>query len=388
MNTCHPYFDDIEAIKAHIESWRGLSPDEMKFERLGGLSNRIWKVSSIGSSVFPQAIIYRKFNHSQIVDRQKENHILRELARKGIGSQFYAGTDEYRIEKYYESNELNPAKLNTLPTRRHLARALSEIHGVELLGLDQKPVFMRVLEEQSIIKMAQDKARKSELFTAEERMILEKVMTLVDEEEIAFLKELCPKNPESVVFSHNDLHSANVLSLLKDQRLLLIDYEYSDYNYRGYDIANVFSESMFKYGHHLHPYYELDESRFPSAEDLLDFITYYLFFLKFQMSLVEGDLLIEDKNKLNSYLEEHYNQEDFEQEVHQIHEEVKGALLFSHFYWTNWSVVMSKRSDIKFDYIHYAHKRFQLYHEMKAKYFVKEGERSRNPRKTTQNQSI
>jgi choline/ethanolamine kinase len=369
MNTCHPYLEDIEAIQAHLESWKHLSPDQLKFERLGGLSNRIWKVSCPGSSIVPEAVIYRKFNQSQIVDRQKENHILRELAKTGVGSKFYAGTDEYRIEKYYESTELNPAELNTLPTRRHLAKAVSEIHSVELNGLDKKPVFLRQIEERNVIKMAEDKARKPELFTQEEKELLEEIMTLASKEEIEFLTSVCPKNSESVVFSHNDLHSANVLCLAKNQRLLLIDYEYSDYNFRAYDIANVFNESQFKYGHNQAPYYLVDTSRFPSDEDLEDFITYYLFFKKFNVSHAEGEALISEKTKLIEYLEQNDSREDFEHEVHQILEEVRAGMLFSHFYWTFWSIVMSKRPDIKFDYIIYAHKRFELYKEVKSKFF-------------------
>jgi len=376
MNTCHAYLEDIEAIQAHLESWRNLTPDQMKFERLGGLSNRIWKVSSPGSSIFPEAVIFRKFNHSQIVDRVKENHILRELAKAGVGSKFYAGTDEYRIEKYYESTELNPAELNTLPTRRHLAKALSELHCVELNGLEKIPTFKKFLDERAIIKMAEDKARKTEIYTDEEKRLLEEIMALGSKEEIAFLNGILPKNAESVVFSHNDLHSANVLALIKNQRLLLIDYEYSDYNYRGYDIANVFNESQFKYGHNQHPYYMLDESRFPSDEDLEDFITYYLFFSKFHVEFAEGEAMISDKNQLVTYIQENYIEHDFNQEIQQVMEEVRANLLFSHYYWTFWSVVMSKRADIKFDYIHYANKRMQCYREIKAKYFVRKGKQS------------
>ena len=44
-----------------------------------------------------------------------------------------------------------------------------------------------------------------------------------------------------VVFSHNDLYYNNVL--ITQGGVQFIDYEYSFYNYLGYDIANYFSES-------------------------------------------------------------------------------------------------------------------------------------------------
>lgn len=376
MNTCHPYIEDIEALTSHIESWKDLQPDQMKFERLGGLSNRIWKVSSLVSSTYPQAVIFRKFNHSQIVDRQKENHILRELAKAGVGGQFYAGTDEYRIEKYYDHTEIVSSDINTLPTRRHLAKSLSELHGVELNGLDRKPVFLKVLEEQEIIKMAKEKARKTELFTPEEKHLLEEIMSL--KEEISFLSEILPRNADSVVFSHNDLHSANMLRLLKNDRLLLIDYEYSDYNFRGYDIANVFNETQFVYGHTEHPYYHVDEKRFPGEEDLIDFITYYLLFSKFHHDITQadGEAMMNDKKLLVQYIENNFSPEEFDKEIQQILSEVRANMLFSHFYWTFWSVIMSKNPDITFDYLAYAHSRYEMYVRDKKMYFGSAGRKN------------
>ena len=43
-----------------------------------------------------------------------------------------------------------------------------------------------------------------------------------------------------LVFSHNDLHSGNILN--DEGSLRVIDYEYSGYNYRCFDFGNYYNE--------------------------------------------------------------------------------------------------------------------------------------------------
>ena len=374
---CHPYFEDIEAIQTHIPSWKNLSPDQLRFTRLAGLSNKIWKVQSLDPTVHPQAVVFRKFGTASIVDREKENYILRALGEKGVGAPFYAGTNTYRIEKYCESNHLNPSELNETRNRRRLAKVLGELHSVKLQNLDHTPLFMRVLEERDLIKLAQEKVlHKEDLYTRDEKKMLEKIMALTDEKEISFLKSIAPKKPESVTFSHNDLHSENILCLKKNHRLLLIDYEYSDYNYRGYDIANLFNESLFEYHSGAIPCYTLDESKFPTQDELHDFIKYYLFFYKFSPSQSEIQEILADEEALNDFIDKNYDRDMFIDEVEDIAEEVKACSLFSHYYWIIWSIVMSKRADIKFDYITYANDRLEIYQKFKRRFFGRKASRT------------
>jgi len=106
------------------------------------------------------------------------------------------------------------------------------------------------------------------------------------------LRKILPKTPESVVFSHNDLHSQNILLLNKVESLIFIDYEYAGFNYRGYDIANLFNESTISYENPEYPYYYIKEKDFPSEKELKDFVKYYLIFLKIDNGNLDYDKLI------------------------------------------------------------------------------------------------
>lgn len=53
------------------------------------------------------------------------------------------------------------------------------------------------------------------------------------------------KNETDVVLCHNDLNISNLLINLQD-KLLLLDYEYANYNSIFYDFGNFFGETNFK----------------------------------------------------------------------------------------------------------------------------------------------
>jgi thiamine kinase-like enzyme len=56
-----------------------------------------------------------------------------------------------------------------------------------------------------------------------------------------------PISSDGLIFSHNDLLANNVLIANSNHKYIFIDYEYSTYNYRIFDIANYFNEYSFDY---------------------------------------------------------------------------------------------------------------------------------------------
>ena len=59
------------------------------------------------------------------------------------------------------------------------------------------------------------------------------------------LKFCREENPKNIVLSHNDLNISNMLKDKNDD-LILLDYEYSEYNSAYYDFGNFFGEINFK----------------------------------------------------------------------------------------------------------------------------------------------
>ena len=71
-----------------------------------------------------------------------------------------------------------------------------------------------------------------------------------------------------MVFCHNDLLLKNIVYSKTNDQVSFIDFEYSDYNYQAFDIANHFTEFC--------GVDEFDPSLYPSKEFQLKWIERYL----------------------------------------------------------------------------------------------------------------
>lgn len=139
-------------------------------------------------------------------------------------------------------------------------------------------------------------------------------------------------------------------SEIADPDLIIIDFEYCAYNYRGFDIANHFVEWIFDYSNTSHPFYSLHRHQYPTREQSRDFICTYL------RKLHELD---DD----NSVVEGTYTPS--RQEIDSVEKEVKIFTLMSHLFWSLWAIV-NVHQNIEFGYWDYAISRLDYYKEKKA----------------------
>ena len=131
-----------------------------------------------------------------------------------------------------------------------------------------------------------------------------------------------------VVFCHNDINTGNILKL--ENKLMVIDYEYGSYNYRGYDIGNYFCEMMFVNSTGHHPYFSYDFNNYPNRKQQINFARAYI--KKYKE--------IQCSDHLNSKLNEE-----------QILNEANKFALASHIFWIMWSIGQASSSTIDFDYL-------------------------------------
>jgi len=108
--------------------------------------------------------------------------------------------------------------------------------------------------------------------------------------------------------------------------LIIIDFEYCAYNYRGYDLANHFIEWTFDYTNPQFPYFYHNSSNCATVQQRRDFIVNYL--KKFH----------DDEN---------YNITG--QELMKVDAEIQFFTMLSHLFWSLWSVI-NVTSAIEFGY--------------------------------------
>ncbi|KAI0228864.1 hypothetical protein LSAT2_020647 [Lamellibrachia satsuma] len=173
---------------------------------------------------------------------------------------------------------------------------------------------------------------------------LQKLLSYSLEAELKSLKNLLSKVNSPVVFCHNDLQEGNILYSTdgcNHWTLLPIDFEYSSYNFRGFDIGNHFCEWCYDYSVKEPPYYSASLSKYPTRDQQLLFVRAYL----------------EEKEEK----EGKESEEEQKEEEEQLLLELNAFALASHFLWGLWSAVQAQISDIKFGYLDYSLARFDAY---------------------------
>lgn len=133
-----------------------------------------------------------------------------------------------------------------------------------------------------------------------------------------------PPCPELDTTDDSALDSSFTIDTEPD--LIIIDFEYCAYNYRGYDLANHFIEWTFDYTNPQYPYFYHNKSNYATGQQRRDFIVQYL----------------------KSYHDDE-NYSPTVKELEKVDEEIRFFTLLSHLYWSLWSII-NLTSAIEFGY--------------------------------------
>ncbi|XP_040346385.1 choline/ethanolamine kinase isoform X2 [Herpailurus yagouaroundi] len=295
-------------------AWRRVRPEQLRVDPVsGGLSNLLFRCSlpdhlpSVGKE--PREVLLRLYGAIlQGVDSLVlESVMFAILAERSLGPQLYGVFPEGRLEQYIPSRPLKTCELREPVLSAEIATKMARFHGMEM-PFTKEPHW---------------------LFGTMERKLLD-------------------STPSPVVFCHNDIQEGNILLLSEPEntdRLMLVDFEYSSYNYRGFDIGNHFCEWVYDYTHDEWPFYKAQPADYPTRGQQLHFIRHYLAEVKRGETISQ-----EEQRKL---------EEDLLVEANRY-------ALASHFFWGLWSILQASMSTIEFGYLEYAQSRFQFYFQQKG----------------------
>ncbi|NXA12812.1 CHKA kinase, partial [Sapayoa aenigma] len=347
-------------------SWKLIGPEEFGIEPVsGGLSNLLYKcalpehILSVGDE--PRQVLLRVYGVILQVrgpggtpphprDRGSEGALRGSypgvpqdvdslvlesvmfaiLAERALGPRLYGVFPQGRLEQYIPSRRLWTEDLRDPDISREVAVKMSRFHGM-VMPFNKEPKWLFGTMERYLKQI-------SELSFQDEAQ-LEKFNLLRGynlEEEMRSLRDLLESTPSPVVFCHNDVQEGNIILLegreaSPSDKLMLIDFEYSSYNYRGFDIANHFCEWVYNYTHDSWPFFKASLENYPSQQQQLHFIRHYLS----ENSERHGDAT-------------HKEQAQIEEEMLT---EIKRFTLASHFFWGLWSILQAKISTIHFGYL-------------------------------------
>ncbi|XP_067401441.1 choline/ethanolamine kinase isoform X2 [Emydura macquarii macquarii] len=333
-------------------SWKRVGPEEFGISPVsGGLSNLLYKCSlpdhilSVGDE--PRQVLLRVYGAIlQGVDSLVlESVMFAILAERALGPRLYGVFPEGRLEQYIPSRRLQTEDLRDPDISREIAMKMSRFHGM-VMPFNKEPKWLFGTMERYLRQIAEL------TFPQEAQLKKFNQLRAYDlQKEMKSLRELLESTPSPVVFCHNDVQEGNVLLLagresLPTDKLMLIDFEYSSYNYRGFDIGNHFCEWVYDYTHATWPFYQASLENYPTRQQQLHFIRHYLW----EESGRRGDATHEEQARVEE----------------EMLTEISRFALASHFFWGLWSILQAKISTIEFGYLDYAQCRFEAYFQQKA----------------------
>nr|XP_045008501.1 choline/ethanolamine kinase isoform X1 [Jaculus jaculus] len=282
-------------------AWRRVRPEELRVCPVsGGLSNLLFRCSlpehlpSVGEE--PREVLLRLYGAIlQGVDSLVlESVMFAILAERSLGPQLYGVFPEGRLEQYLPSRPLKTRELREPVLSAAIATKMAHFHGMEMPFTKEPHWLFGTMER--YLKQIQDLPS-----TGLPQMNLVEMYSLKDE--MNNLRKLLDATPSPVVFCHNDIQEGNILLLSEPENadsLMLVDFEYSSYNYRGFDIGNHFCEWVYDYTHEEWPFYKARPTDYPTRGQQLHFIRHYLAEIKKSETLspeeqkkLEEDLLTE-----------------------------------------------------------------------------------------------
>ncbi|GCC22947.1 choline kinase alpha [Chiloscyllium punctatum] len=349
-------------------AWKTLSEDEFQISIIrGGLSNLLFQCSLPDTKSCvkdePRCVLLRLYgailqmtcnkgeskqtNQDSFDIRGADAMVLESvmfaiLAERSLGPKLYGIFPQGRLEQFIASRKLETKELAIPSISAEIAKKMATFHRMTM-PFNKEPTWLfRTME-----KYLQQVMRIS--FTRESHVrVFHQLLNYNLPQEMEKLRSLLQATPSPIVFCHNDCQEGNLLLLENtensDQKLMLIDFEYSSYNFRGFDFGNHFCEWMYDYNCDEYPFFKADIKNYPTKMQQLHFIRVY-------------NAENQDEFDLND--DQIAKMED------QMLEEINRYALASHFFWGLWSIIQARISAIEFGYLDYALARFETYFEQK-----------------------
>ncbi|KAJ2863076.1 hypothetical protein GGI22_002046 [Coemansia erecta] len=312
----------------------------------------------------------------EFLSRDKELYWLRRLALLRIGAQIYGLFGNGRVEEFLESKTLTVGDMCNASTSKQIAQRMCELHtlvshhnplSVEggkqnneaaAAYLSGEPELWSGIDSwMELIKKKWPEIWRECSENVECADILNNWHLV--EQGISKLKSCIEKDVHSpVVFSHNDLLYDNILQLEGSDEIVLIDYEFSGYNYRGFDIANHFFTWMYNFASLENPHI-LNLTQYPTADQRHNFLHAYVE----AKAVMDGNagVLGPNATQLVELCTPCLTEDQIREEVAALDREVASFVAVPFLQWGVWGLLKTCSNDIGFDFVSYSAHRLSLF---------------------------
>ncbi|EEZ97183.2 Ethanolamine kinase-like Protein [Tribolium castaneum] len=262
-----------------------------------------------------------------LIDRKAETRNILLLSRLRLAPSLYATFENGLAYEYVPGCTLSPTMAKNPKIAHLVASHMGKLHKVQVPDISnpQPLLWPKIRNFLDLVPEQFSDITKNERYHkigAPTKMQLE--------QEFSFLQRNLSKEKCPIVFCHNDLLLGNVIYNSEKDQVTFIDYEYANYNYQAFDIANHFLEFA--------GVENVDYGNYPTREFQIFWLGCYLNEFQPDASQSQLELLLNQVDKFT---------------------------LASHLFWGIWALIQTEHSDIAFDFLGYAVIRFNEYFKKK-----------------------
>lgn len=358
---------EVTAVcRALVPGWSVASgpPELVLTPLIGGITNLLWRVDAQpadwcantvttdtagGQQDQPHCtVLVRRYGDGseKLIDRVRETAVLQALSASGMDVALLASFGNGRVEKWLDGwKALTMDQLRDPVVSIKVAEQVALLHdktGLEstVPGISpDRPALWRQMSEwlskATQLKFEEDGGKAAAVAELGLSRLLGELERL--KHEFGDLVAARHDHIDLVRFGHNDLLAGNIM--IKQEDVILIDFEYSDYNFRAFDIGNHFHEWAGT---------DCEWDELPSVAVQKDFIRQYL-----------GLQNESENNQAEGSI-------GWPLEAEHFYREVQLLGWASNLYWGAWAVLQAKYSSIEFDYLQYAACRLERFRSAKA----------------------
>ncbi|CAI2349234.1 unnamed protein product [Caenorhabditis sp. 36 PRJEB53466] len=223
-------------------AWKSVEKERVNVLQIkGGQSNLMFHVtcSSSGANDF-LVRIHRQPQSLVFVDTL----VFSIFSERGVGPKLYGFFPGGRLEEFLPSRTMDADTILDAEVSRKIGAVLPRYHSIEVPVSQNRRCFQLMREWLDEYKS----------FGGGDYTITPTTITYSDHPKVLTIEDIsreidvCEKwaadiYEHTLVYSHNDLACGNVLELNDTKEIVLIDWEFSSYNSRGFDIAMHLSET-------------------------------------------------------------------------------------------------------------------------------------------------
>ncbi|XP_044261990.1 ethanolamine kinase 2 [Tribolium madens] len=292
-----------------------------------GITNKLVGCSGEGVEE-EETVLVRIYGNKTdlLIDRKAETRNILLLSSLNLAPSLYATFENGLAYQFVPGCTLTPTTVKEPKIAHLVATQMGKLHKVQVPDISNPQPFLwtKIRNFLDLVPEQFSDITKNERY----RKIGPRKTQI--EQELIFLQSILSEEKCPIVFCHNDLLLGNVIYNSDKNQVTFIDYEYANYNYQAFDIANHFLEFA--------GVENVDYGNYPTREFQIFWLKNYLNEFKPDFSQSELELLLNQVDKFT---------------------------LASHLFWGIWALIQTEHSDIAFDFLGYAVVRFSEYFKKK-----------------------